>query len=166
MRRIGDNPENSRKLREKIKLWVERKNPGGSPAGKAGGIDFRALPIATQPMPRNLGTVPLPLQGIAMSGTTPSVDGEWQQIRNMLDGGLIPSIDRLKAYVQGSCDDAECKKRVDNAISGLADIFRIEEERCVRSDGPLKQLLALLESGKPAPELKKALAAIVIAAGE
>ena len=53
-----------------------------------GGIDFRALPIVTQPMPTiPLGSVPLGRQENYLAGTDPisiNLEAEWQEIQKLI----------------------------------------------------------------------------------
>jgi hypothetical protein len=144
--------------------------PNGAPAlptsplppkqGKEpGGIDFRALPVVTQP----LGTVPLVKSQIPISKSQiANLEKEWQQIERMLQAGIRPSTDRIKEYVKaierqynsetprpiggpGVPPSAE----IDKVLSCIADILRQEEEVCCPTEPALRQLLVLLESGDP-----------------
>ena len=51
-------------------------------------------------------------------------------------------------------------------MSCIADILRFEEERMASTDSSLKQMLALLESDKPADEMQFALIKITVEAKE
>ncbi|MCX5706627.1 MAG: hypothetical protein NTW13_03035 [Candidatus Omnitrophica bacterium] len=132
-----------------------------------GGIDFRGLPIVTQPMPKPLGGDPSLRSGLPLVAV-PNIklDKEWGEIENMLNGGIIPSIDRIKDYLALSCKSEDCQARIDKALSCIAGILRIEEERCSVTDAALKQLLVLLESDKSANELQLSLAKIEVLAKE
>jgi hypothetical protein len=132
-------------------------SPSTPGAGKAGGVDFRALPIAIQPMPV-AGLKPVPLSSIDNA----RLDAEWQQIERMLNGGIIPSVQRLKEYLVASCGAQDCPKRQEATLSCIADILRIEEDRSSSTDDSLKQLLVLLESGKPSAELQAGLMSIEV----
>jgi len=123
----------------------------------AGGIDFRALPIATQPMQPLSGAVSLGGQERVLAGTIPVFDADWEEIEQMLDGGIIPSLQRIKEYLQASCDSEDCLVRVQRALSCIADILRLEEDHCSATDAALKEMLVLLESNRSAQELRMAL---------
>jgi hypothetical protein len=132
-------------------------NTAGLPAD-AGGINFTALPIVTQPAP-SLGTV-LSAQQNYPAGNRPYLDKEWQQIQRMLSGGIIPSNQRIKEYLMGVCNQQDCQQELDKVLSCFADIFRLEEERCCGTEAALKEMLVLLESDKSAQELQLALAQV------
>jgi len=140
--------------------------PTSGTAGKntKGGIDFRGLPIVTQPM-NITGVRPVIPQGYSFITNT-KLDKEWSEIENMLNGGIIPSIERIREYLALSCQSQDCQARIDKALSCIADILRIEEERCFVTDSALKQVLILLESDKPANELQLALLKIGVLAKE
>ena len=71
----------------------------------------------------------------------------------MLAAGIIPSTDRIMEYVQASClkGDPDTQK----VVSCIADILRLEEERCSLTEAQLKDILIVLESGRTAQELKE-----------
>jgi hypothetical protein len=144
---------------------TDKNGPGGSvpsqssgtapESGKAGGIDLRSLPIVTRPA---IGTQPQvfgPGQGIAN-------DKEWGEIEKMLNSGIAPSIERIREYLASSCTSADCQARRDRALSCVADILKMEEERCLPTEEALKQLLVILDSDRPADDLKLALAKIKV----
>ncbi|MDP2941363.1 MAG: metallophosphoesterase [Candidatus Omnitrophota bacterium] len=146
-----------------------------------GGIDLRAMPIVTQPVPagktpdagvgllpsiqRTEQPLPAPASraGWGRQGA-PSTDlpSEWQEIQRMIGAGIIPSNQRIKEYLLSICDKDDCLPEIDQVLSCLADILRLEEERCSDTDAPLKEILVLLESNQPAAELQLALAKIKI----
>ena len=98
--------------------------------------------------------------------TVSILDKDWSEVKNMLNSGIIPSIDRIKEFLVSSCASEDCKARVDKAISCIADILRLEEDRGSCAESSLKQLLVLLESDKSASELRAALAGIAVSAKE
>jgi len=132
-----------------------------------GGIDLRALPTVTQPV-KNLGIVHLGTsllaRGQSPSGTVPSPvpSVELQQIQKMLAGGIIPSSQRIKEFLISSCNSPDCQQELDKALSCIADILRIEEDRCEGTEASLRQMLVLLESDKTAQELRLALVNIQV----
>jgi hypothetical protein len=103
-----------------------------------GGIDLRRLPTAIQ---AQSGRAPI-LSSEASSGSDP----EWQEIQNMLNSGIIPSVERIKEYLQAACDSKDCLARTERTLALLADILRLEEENCFSTDISVKELLALLEA--------------------
>ncbi|MBU1869839.1 MAG: hypothetical protein KJ818_05145 [Candidatus Omnitrophica bacterium] len=144
----------------------DSKAPGGinSPAGTPGGIDFRGMPIMTQPVP-SLGTVPLARPDIAMRGTVP-MSAELKEIQAMIDAGITPSAERIREYLLSCCSKDSFAQEANNVLSCISDILRLEEEKCCATDSSIKEFLVLLESDKPAEELKLALANIDIAPQE
>ncbi|MCX5697065.1 MAG: hypothetical protein NTU54_03710, partial [Candidatus Omnitrophica bacterium] len=151
------------------------------PAGNGpGGVDFRAaMPITAQPAP--LSTIQQqslrapegrsnPSFEIASVASLPrnddsrtisaSLDKEWQEMQKILQAGIIPSSQRLKEYLMASCTSSDCQEQVNKILSCIADILRLEEERCCNTDAALRQILVLLESDKPVNELQLALSKI------
>jgi hypothetical protein len=120
------------------------KNPGG--------VDFRALPILTQP-----------LTGINMPFSRSDnfrVDTEWNEIQNMVNAGIIPSGQRIKDYLQSCCKKKELNGEIGIVLNCIADILRIEEERVLVTNSGLKGILVALESSKSSQELEVALSNI------
>jgi SAM-dependent MidA family methyltransferase len=127
-----------------------------------GGIDFRALPITSQPalinQKVNANTIPpIPLA---------ELNSEWIQIENMLAAGITPSSERIKEYLQSCSQKQDFNQDIDKVLSCIADMLRLEEERVVSTDLSLKEMLALLESGKPVNDMQLVLAQITVEAEE
>jgi SAM-dependent MidA family methyltransferase len=127
-----------------------------------GGIDFRALPIASQPIlinqKINANTIPsIPLA---------ELNSEWLQIENMLAAGITPSSERIKEYLQSCCQKQDFNQEIDKVLSCIADMLRLEEERVVSTDLSLKEMLMLLESGKSTNEMQLVLTQITVEAKE
>jgi len=130
--------------------------PSNSSSGNPGGIDFRSLPIQTQPL-NPLKDSPLQGQSLSPSGTVPVSEDEWQKIQNMLQAGIIPSGQRIKEYLENCCQKDNFKLEIDKVLGCIADILRLEEERILSTEPGLREFLLILESNKPANELKIAL---------
>jgi hypothetical protein len=132
-----------------------------------GGIDFRVLPITTQPAGMTVIQGKM-IAGKAVAGIIANdrLDGEWKDIEDMLNGDIMPSVERIKEYLSLSCKTKDCQARINQVLNGVAEMFRLEEERSSRTDAALKQLLVLLESERPANELESGLAKINVAPGE
>jgi hypothetical protein len=129
----------------------------------AGGINFTALPAVIQPAPGSPSSLaPHPSLLSERVASLPSLDSEWQQIQRMLSGGIIPSNQRLKEYLMRVCTNENCQQELDKVLSCIADILRMEEERCCDTETSLRQMLILLEQDKPAQELQLALAQIQV----
>lgn len=113
------------------------KNPGG--------IDFRALPIISQPINKQSAI----LNTMSMNQLNKfNLDSEWIDIQNMLNAGIIPSSQRIKDYVWACCKNGELPKEMNKILGCIADIMRIEEERILSTETELKDLLVLIESRK------------------
>jgi len=150
-----------------ITLIAKRASSAAQPvplSEKVGGIDFRVLPIVAQPMINNQAIVGDTLRSrvspIGVSFVQP--DKEWQQIKSMLNAGIIPSVERIKKYIEVSCKVKDCQERMDGVLSGIADILRLEEERSTLTDATLKQILVLLESNSSVLQIELALAKIQV----
>jgi len=125
-----------------------------------GGIDFRSLPIITQPMPGIAGG--LPQKDISAL----QLDPQWQEIQRMLASGIIPSGERLKECLKSHCTKEDMQPEINNILSCIADIFRLEEDKATSTDPALRKFLVLLESGKSSQELKQGLNQISFAPQE
>ncbi|MBU1727291.1 MAG: hypothetical protein KJ880_06660, partial [Candidatus Omnitrophica bacterium] len=130
-----------------------------------GGIDLRALPIVTQP-----GTVPAAnlsgaLRGLSLKPEV-ALSPELKEIQAMIDAGITPSAERIREYLLSCCSKDSFAQEANNVLSCISDILRLEEEKCCATDSSIKEFLVLLESDKPAEELKLALANIDIAPKE
>jgi len=157
-------------LMEKIKNIIKRiqndndrggqantkKGPGSIslPVDKKGGIDFRVLPIVSQQVNASA------YNSLVLSKEqrdNVSFDLEWAQIENMINAGIVPSGQRIKDYLNSCCKKQELNQGIDKALSCIMDIMRLEEKQCEATDPALRELLVLLESGKPADQLEAAL---------
>ncbi|MBI4972744.1 MAG: endolytic transglycosylase MltG, partial [Candidatus Omnitrophica bacterium] len=138
-------------------------SPSISQASKTpGGIDFRGLPIVTQAMPGLSGDPSLRSGLPAVAVPAVELDKEWQQIQNMVNAGIIPSVERIKDYLQACCQREDAGSQIDKVLSCIADILRLEEEQVIPTDKALRDLLVLLESDKPAQEIPFAVSNITV----
>ncbi len=115
-----------------------------------GGIDFRALPIVIQAI-SNLRLSASSAISLSQLNSI-SLNQELQEIQKMVDAGIIPSTDRIKEYVQVSC--LKGNSDMQKVVSCIADILRLEEERCSPTEATLKDILVVLESGRTTQELR------------
>ncbi|MDD5596013.1 MAG: hypothetical protein PHY94_07230, partial [Candidatus Omnitrophica bacterium] len=143
--------------------FIPRPAQASNPVGGSdkGGIDFRTLPIITQPMPGLQKHIPLMDKPINLTQTLP-LDSEWQEIDQMVKRGVMPSYQRIKDYLEESCKTPECQQKVHRVLSCIADILRSEEEEVTPTQPVLREILVLLESGQSAEQLQIALAKIEI----
>ncbi|MDD5691571.1 MAG: hypothetical protein PHP10_00095 [Candidatus Omnitrophica bacterium] len=127
-----------------------------------GGIDMRSLPKYTKVEKVTAGS-PLVKQGQSPSGTAPLSDKEWQEIERMANSGIAPSCERIREYLLSLQDPST---QIDRVLACIADILRQEEEKACGTESSLKEILVLLESGKPVNELRLALINIQVLAKE
>ncbi|MDD5770942.1 MAG: SAM-dependent methyltransferase [Candidatus Omnitrophica bacterium] len=114
------------------------------PGDSAGGIDFRAIPLVSQPS-LNAGF------GSGLSGLQSDIDlGEsWRQIDNMLKAGILPSSQRIKEHLWACNRAKDMEKETARILASLVDILRMQEDLALKTGPSLKEALALLESVKP-----------------
>jgi hypothetical protein len=130
---------------------------------KKGGIDFRALPIINQQI--NMGMLKLSPADLNRLGNI-NLDSEWVEIQNMVNAGIIPSNERVKEYVLASCLRQNLGNQMNKVLGCIADIMRMEEDRVTDADVELKDMLVLIEAGKPETELQCGLSQIKISPQE
>jgi len=119
-----------------------------------GGIDFRAIPIVTQAIGNLSGGIRLN-KDLAARLSSLNLDAELGQMQKMVDSGISPSSQRVKEYVQSSCLQGKAVGDMDKVILCIADILRLEEERCCSTDPTLRDILVVLESQKSSQQLHK-----------
>ena len=119
-----------------------QNSDGGTPDTKTtGGIDFRALPIATQPMGEALMREIINMPKINIS----DLDQEWAGIQKMVESESAPSLQRVKEFLAACYQRGELKQRADKVLASLAGILRIEEDECRATQPEMRVMLALLE---------------------
>ena len=126
-------------------------------SGKNGGIDFRALPAVN--LPGNTAALKLSSADLSRLSSL-NLDAEWVEIQNMVNSEIIPSNDRIKEYLLASCLRQGLGSQMNKVLGCIADIMRLEEDRVVDVDAQLKDLLVIIESGKPESELQLSLSQI------
>lgn len=127
-----------------------------------GGIDMRALPIMTQRMPVSSAVLGAPRLGPGQPLPMAQLNKEWQEIEKVLRAGIVPSTERMRAYLESCCASSSLNQEIDKVLACLAGILRLQEERVCATEPALKEMLALLEADKPAQELRLALGAIMV----
>ena len=154
-------------INAKYTLYLEEKSgetqansalPVYNEGQKTGGIDFRALPIASQPVLINQKVNASIIPPIPLA----ELNSEWLRIENMLASGITPSSERIKEYLQSCSQQQDFNQDIDKVLSCIADIFRFEEERVADTDASLRAMLMLLESDKPVAQIQLALAQITV----
>jgi len=117
-----------------------------------GGIDFRALPIVTQAVSNLRAPINATNMGVLQRM---NLSEEWGQIEQMVSGGIIPSSERIKEFLQASCAQGSAERDVEKVISCISDILRQEEESCCLTDNTLRDILVVLEATPQGSELSK-----------
>jgi hypothetical protein len=110
-------------------------------SSRPGGIDFRALPITTQPMGEMLMKEIINMPAINVT----DLDQEWQALQKMIETDACPSTQRVKEFLGACYQKGELKQRSDKVLACLAGILRIEEDECKATEPQVKVMLALLE---------------------
>ncbi|MFH1441634.1 MAG: sister chromatid cohesion protein PDS5, partial [Candidatus Omnitrophota bacterium] len=116
-----------------------------------GGIDFSYLPIVTQAK-SNLN-VNITNSSINKFSRI-NFDTELFEIKNLVRSGIIPSVERIKEYIQASCYHGRVDRDMDSVRSCISDILRLEEEQCVSTEPMLKDMLVVIESVNSVQQLK------------
>ena len=113
---------------------------------KAGGIDFRALPMTIQPMGSFTGlNFKLPQLTQAQLKQI-NIDAEIQQIKNMVKSGILPSGERIKELIAACSQKGQISAQADNLLFVLADICKLEEENARESSPELREALVIVDS--------------------
>jgi hypothetical protein len=123
-----------------------RNTQDGGALNELGGIDFRALPLTTQPgaMPMTPAVDMQMLRNLAQSSKITDVEEEWFDIQKERAREVMP-YQRLKEYVAVCC--LQDKQDKLNIISNfISDVLRLEEENALATAPELKELLVLVES--------------------
>jgi len=128
------------------------KKSGSSPAEiqnqatRLGGIDFRALPMTIQSMGSFSGlNFKLPQLSQAELRQI-NVSLEMQQLKNMVQSGIVPSGQRIKGLIAACIQKKEMDSQVDSLLLCLADIFKLEEENASESSPELREALVIVDS--------------------
>jgi len=113
---------------------------------KAGGIDFRTLPMTIQPM-GSFAELNFKLPQLTQAQLKQiNIDSEMQQIRNMVQSGIIPSGQRIKELVAACIQKKEMNSQSDNLLLCLADTFKLEEENASESSPELREALVIVDA--------------------
>ena len=156
---VKNKPAEERKTRpigvlgERVDLFntaTESSSPltASSPMQKSqdrlGGIDFRVIPMITQPM-GNLSGLKLSLPRLTNIEKI-NLTEEFNQMRKMVVAGITPSGSRLKEYVAACYQKGELKEHLDGIVGLLVDICKLEEEKVADTTNEVKEVLLILDS--------------------
>ena len=111
---------------------------------KVGGIDFRVIPMLTQPM-GNLSGLSFNLPKLSNLENI-NLGDEFNQLQKLLAVGILPSGDRLKEYVAACYQKGEFNQYLDGIVGLVKDTCKLEEEQVAQSANELKEALLILEA--------------------
>lgn len=127
-------------------VYENASSPVQSKPEKAGGIDFRALPMTIQPMGSFSG-LNLKLPQLSQKALEQiNIKEEIGQINTMVQAGILPSGERIKELIAACVQKKEINYQIDNLLLCLADIFKLEEENASESSQELKEALVIVDS--------------------
>jgi aspartate/methionine/tyrosine aminotransferase len=111
-----------------------------------GGIDFRAIPMLTQPMGNLSGIIPSLPQLSSSPAQNIDLQAELGQIQKMLAAGITPSGERLKEFVAACYQRGELKQWLDGIVMCLAELCKLEEANVEETPKEVKELLLIVDS--------------------
>jgi glyceraldehyde 3-phosphate dehydrogenase len=111
---------------------------------KLGGIDFRAIPMITQPRGNFLG---LSLSLPRLSNVeNMNLSEEINEMQKMVQAGIVPSGERLKEYVAACYQKGELRQHLNGIVTFVANLCKLEEEEVVATDNGIKEVMLILDS--------------------
>jgi len=128
-----------------------KQDDSSSPIGKqapdkTGGIDFRVLPTAIQPMGSFVDlNFKLPQLNKAELAEI-NIAAEIRQVKNMLQAGIIPSGERIKELTAACVQKEEINSQIDNLLLCLGDMLKLEEENGYESSPELREAIVIIDS--------------------
>ncbi|MCX5695490.1 MAG: hypothetical protein NTW18_02340 [Candidatus Omnitrophica bacterium] len=125
---------------------VQTPEETASSALTPGGIDFRALPMSIQPMGSFAGlNFKLPQLTQAQLKQI-NIESEMQQVKNLVESGIVPSGDRIKELIAACSQKGKISYYVDNLLLCLVDICKLEEQNAFETSPELREALAIVDS--------------------
>jgi|GEM_PF-4742257 len=114
---------------------------GVKDANEVGGIDFRGMPIVSQPA---IGTVRIPVMPNLIGAVAlEELDKQWMGIRTSMAQGEMPYL-KIKEYVACCNARPDSSKQIQAVTNCVADILKAEEEDALPTCGQLKEILVQL----------------------
>jgi len=117
--------------------------------GRTGGIDFRALPLVTQPGMSPSMTQPVidmkALQSLAQQSKMRDLDKEWARIEKQIAGKVMP-YEKIKEYLAVCSDRKASGDQLSRVEQCLSNILKLEEACAVSTSAQMKELLLLVET--------------------
>ncbi|MDD5115904.1 MAG: hypothetical protein PHW98_02420 [Candidatus Omnitrophica bacterium] len=127
----------------------ENKGDGG-----LGGIDFRYMPVVASSLDNfKMSMRDLPLDNLRSI----NLRQERFDIEHLVRAGILPSKERLREYFAASLFKGDLEKEKEGLFSCIAAILKMEESSGTLTDPMLKDILALLGSGRSQERLKQSL---------
>ncbi len=133
-----------------------------APEGKTGGIDLRMLPLVRQPAPPGAAPVSSARPGYGIKEAGREFDAEIVQMQVMVRAGVVPSSQRIKEYLLSVSLSSRREAGLEQALSCVAEILRLEESRAERTEESLRRMLRLVETDAASRELHAALSKVVV----
>ncbi|MFA5096668.1 MAG: hypothetical protein WC478_04950, partial [Candidatus Omnitrophota bacterium] len=144
MMNISETAERAARAQEKARDQSSASPIKAPPT--TGGIDFRALPLAIQPMGSfkglNFKLPPLTAKQLAQI----DIDQEVRQLHNMASSGIRPSGQRIKELIAACVQKKEISAQADNLLLCLIDIYKLEEENGYESEPELREALVIVDT--------------------
>ena len=134
--------------------FIEARNAREAEAAKdggrrTGGIDFRALPLVTQPGMNPAMTQPTidikTLQVLAQRSKIQDLDKEWYRIEKQIAGKAMP-YEKMKEYIAVCSERKASGEQLDRVVQCLTNILRLEEVCAVSTSAQMKELLVIVET--------------------
>jgi len=108
-----------------------------------GGIDFRALPIITQPITNIMKSA----QNLSTEKfASVNLDKEIDDLQGMVRVGIIPSTERIKDYIRASSIKGDPERDIEKVTSCILEILKMEESSYLATDPALEDILAVFDS--------------------
>jgi hypothetical protein len=126
------------------------QGPGTDNSAK-GGIDFRSLPVITEPIANIVMST-----GNFSFGKFASVDlgKEMNDLQGMVRAGIIPSAERIKDYIRASSAKDGLEQDMEKVTSCILEILRMEENGYLATDPALEDILAVFDAQLTTQELR------------
>jgi hypothetical protein len=126
------------------------QGPGTGNSAK-GGIDFRSLPVITEPIANIVMST-----GNFSFGKFASVDldKEMNDLQGMVRAGIIPSAERIKDYIRASSAKDGLEQDMEKVTSCILEILRMEENGYLATDPALEDILAVFDAQLTTQELR------------
>ena len=78
----------------------------------------------------------------------------------MVEAGILPSSQRVKEYLQSFSSQIDLRQGKNMVLGCIADVLRMEEERCLPAEPAWIELLTILDSDKSNQDFKIALSGV------